>query len=125
MIRKSPYSVKKSVDLLANFLMRQGLTIYKRIDQQQEIKRSGLEMLPLEFILFGNPAAGGHLMKKHPLIALDLPLKVIVWEDTDQQIWLAYNSGSYLEQRYDLQPDPDSPLDLGKMIDAVFGRCDC
>lgn len=116
------YSVMESIDKLQAAIEKNGATIYARIDQQAELKKAGITINPLEFLLFGNPAAGGKLMRESPIVALDLPLKVIAWEDGKQQTWLAYNEAAYLQERYGLNPDLNSPLDLGKLIDRVFNN---
>jgi len=121
-IRPSQYRVKVTIDLLQDFLIQQGATIYARINQQAEVNKTGANLLPLEFILFGNPKGGGPLMAENPLIALDLPLKVIAWEDEHKKVWLAYNEGSYIQERYSMTPDLSSPLVLDGLMDMVFGK---
>ncbi|MET0637302.1 MAG: DUF302 domain-containing protein [Chitinophagaceae bacterium] len=120
-VRESPYRVTESMDMLQEYLIEQGATVYKRIDQQKEVLNAGHKILPLEFILFGNPKAGSKLMAENLLVALDLPQKVIAWEDSDKKVWLAYNSATYLEDRYSLKHNPHSPLDLEIMIMKLFG----
>lgn len=120
-VRSSKYTVKETIDQLQVFLEQHGTIIYARIDQQAEVQRTGQQLLPLELIVFGNPRAGGALMAKHPLVALDLPLKVIAWEDEAHKVWLAYNTAAYIGERYSLEPDPQSPLHLDKLITAVLG----
>jgi len=85
--KPSPYSVKETIDRLQIFLQQHGATIYARIDQQAELQKAGINIPPLEFIMFGNPKAGGPVMVENPIAALDLPLKVIAWED-DQKMFL-------------------------------------
>src|SRR5215469_638685 len=92
-LRKSPFAVKESVDRLQDFLVHHGATIYARIDQQAELAKAGLSLKPLEFLLFGNPGAGGPVMQENPLAALALPLKVIVLQDADDEVWIAWYSG--------------------------------
>src|SRR6201986_2176024 len=92
-IRPSGYSVKETIDRLQVFLLQHGATIYARIDQQAEVQKAGQNIPPLEFILFGNPKAGGPIMAENPLAALDLPLKAIAWEDKDGRAWLGYKQG--------------------------------
>jgi len=75
-ILPSPYTVTETIDRLQAFLEAHGATIYSRIDQQSEVSKAGLQMPPLEFILFGNPKAGGPIMIENPIAALDLPLKI-------------------------------------------------
>ena len=77
--KPSPYPVKETIDLLQAFLQQHGATIYARIDQQAELQKAGINIPPLEFIMFGNPKAGGPFMFENPVVALDLPLKVIAW----------------------------------------------
>lgn len=113
-------SVKESIDRLESFLKKQGITIYSRIDQQDELQKAGLTSRPLEFLLFGNPKAGGPVMLENPLAALDLPLKVIAYEDEQGKVWIAYNQRSYIQQRYGLQDTTSAPLNLDGPIGKVF-----
>lgn len=115
-IRPSKYPVKESIDRIQKFLQAQGVTIYARIDQQSELKNAGLQAPPLEFILFGKPKAGGPLMVANPIAALDLPLKVIAWEDQQNKVWLAYNDAAYVRERYDLPEAISAPLNLDPII---------
>jgi len=118
--RESPYSVKETIDRLQVFLQQHGATIYARIDQQAEVQKMGQSSAPLEFILFGNPKAGGPLMAENLLVALDLPLKVIVWEDDQKKVWVAYNEASYIEGRYNLSHNENSPLNLDPIISKIL-----
>jgi uncharacterized protein (DUF302 family) len=119
-IRPSKYSVKESIDRIQHFLQGQGVTIYARIDQQSEVGNAGLHLAPLEFILFGKPKAGGPLMVANPLAALDLPLKIIAWEDAQQKVWLAYNDAAYLRERYDLPEPISAPLNLDPLVSKAL-----
>ena len=116
----SPWSVKESIDRLEAFLKKQGVTIYSRIDQQDELKKVGLSSDAIEFLMFGNPKAGGPVMQENPLAALDLPLKVIAWEDRQKKVWIAYNQRGYIQERYGLKDATTAPLNLDAMIAKVF-----
>ncbi|HEY5461780.1 MAG TPA: DUF302 domain-containing protein [Hanamia sp.] len=118
----APYTVKETMDHLEIFLRQHGATIYARIDQQAEVKSIGQNISPLEFLLFGNPKAGVAIMSANPLAALDLPLKVIAWEDDQKKVWLTYNDGLYLEERYFLSHDPQSPLHIGNLISMALNK---
>ena len=118
--RPSPYRVKETIDRLAAFLIEHGVTIYARIDQQSELLKVGQKIAPLEFILFGNPKAGGVLIAQKQIIALDLPLKIIAWEDDQNKVWLAYNEALYIEERYGLPHMENSPLNLESLITKVL-----
>jgi len=119
-IKPSPYSVKETIDRLEAFLQQHGVTIYCRIDQQAELQKAGLNIPPLEFIMFGNPKAGGPIMIENPVTALDLPLKVIAWEDNSKNVYVAYNDGSYIEERFTLAHDANSPLNLDNLISMAL-----
>ncbi|HEX3383658.1 MAG TPA: DUF302 domain-containing protein [Mucilaginibacter sp.] len=101
----SPYTVKETVDRLENMLRSKGAAIFTRIDQQATARLAGLEMPATELLLFGNPKAGTALMLAKPLSGLDLPLKVLAWQDKEGKNWLSYNSFGYLQQRFSLSDD--------------------
>lgn len=109
----SGYSVKETMDKLEAGFRSKGITIYGRIDQEAEAKKEGLALRPMELLIFGNPRAGVPLMQKEPLSALDLPLKVLAWEDSDGKVWASYNNLSYLQDRFAL------PLELISKLSIV------
>ena len=119
-IHPSPYTVKETIDRLVTFLQQHGATIYARINQQDELQKTGQKIPPLEFLLFGNPKAGGPIMIENPVAALDLPLKVIAWEDGQRNVYVAYNEQQYIEERYSLLHKENSPLNLGNLIAMVL-----
>ena len=59
-------------------------------------------MRPTKLLIFGNPKAGTPLMIAAPSIAIDLPLKILVWEDAEGKVWISYNSPAYLQKRHGL-----------------------
>jgi uncharacterized protein (DUF302 family) len=115
-IRPSRYSVTETIDRLLLFLQKRGVTVYARINQQSEVNNTGQKIAPLQFIMFGNPEAGGPVIAENPIAALDLPLKIIAWEDNDSKVWIAYNEALYIEERYSLPHSLMGPLDLGPLI---------
>jgi uncharacterized protein (DUF302 family) len=119
-IRTSTYSVKETVDRLQVFLQQHGATVYARINQQAEVNNTGQNLSPLEFILFGNPKSGGYLMLENPLVALDLPLKIISWQDGQGTVWVAYNSAEYIEERFSLKHESKSVLVLDGLIELAL-----
>lgn len=112
----SPYSVKETIDRLAGFFTAHGVTIYARIDQRSEVQKSGREIPPLEFLLFGNPKAGGPIMEENPIAALELPLKIIAWQDKEGKTRIAYNEAQYIEDRYSLRHELSMVLDIRAII---------
>jgi uncharacterized protein (DUF302 family) len=121
-IHPSPWSVKETIDRLLEFLQQQGVTIYARIDQQSELQKAGLRLWSLEYLLFGNPKAGGPVMQENPIAALDLPLKVIAWEDQQKKVWIAYNEMAYVRDRYGLTDKVSTPLNLDGLIAKVLNH---
>lgn len=121
-IYSSKYPVREAIDRLQQFLEEHGATIYARIDQQDELRKTGQTIAAIEFLMFGNPKAGGSLMAQNPLVALDLPLKVIAWEDDNSKVWIACNDAKYIEHRYNLSHSENTPLNLDKLISAVLGN---
>lgn len=102
----SKYSVAETTGRLESLLRTKGITIFARIDQASEAEAVGLTMRPTELLIFGDPRAGTPLMNQFPSIAIDLPLKVLVWESADGRTWLSYNDPEYLMQRHHLDSAP-------------------
>ena len=98
-------SVNETMGALEKALTAHGISIYARIDQQAEAEKAGLSLKPLRLLIFGNPKGGIPLMNANPLCGLDLPLKVLVWQDDEKKIWVSYNSFPYLQNRFDLPAD--------------------
>jgi len=100
---RSPYSVANTLQRLEAVITAKGLTIFARIDHSGEAEKVGLTMLPTKLLLFGSPKSGTPLMIASPTLAIDLPLKALVWQDTEGTVWLSYNSPEYLQQRHNIQ----------------------
>ena len=103
--KPSNHSVEQTVDRLKNILEARGVTLFALIDHGGEAEKVGMKMLPTKLLIFGNPKSGTPLMLASPSIALDLPLKILVWQDNQGTVWLSYNSPEYLMERYDLSED--------------------
>jgi uncharacterized protein (DUF302 family) len=119
-VRPCQFRVDEAIDNLVVLLQQNGATIYVRINQQTELHHAGIEIPPLQFILFGNPHTGGPVMTANPIVALDLPLKIIAWQDRLRKNWIAYNDAHYLEKRYGLDPDKYPFLNLNGIVSAVL-----
>jgi uncharacterized protein (DUF302 family) len=101
----SPYSVPETLQRLEALLTSKGLTIFCRIDHSGEAEKAGLKMNPTKLIIFGSPKSGTPLMLAAPTLAIDLPLKALVWQDSAGKVWLSYNSPEYLQARHNLPAD--------------------
>jgi uncharacterized protein (DUF302 family)/uncharacterized membrane protein YidH (DUF202 family) len=101
----SNHSVDQTVDKLKNILQAKGVAIFALVDHSGEAAKVGMKMLPTKLLIFGNPKAGTPLMLAAPSAAIDLPLKILVWEDAQGKTWVSYNSPEYLQQRHGFPPD--------------------
>ncbi len=119
--RESPYPVPETVGKIESALGAKGVKVFARIDHSGEAKAAGLELRPTEVLIFGNPKAGTPLMQAAPTIAIDLPLKVLVWQDEQGQVHVAWNSPAYLTQRHGLDPEAGKPLSaIGGLIESAI-----
>lgn len=107
---RSRHSVPETVQRLQASLRGHGLTIFGLIDHGGEAEKAGLTMRPTQVLIFGSPKAGTPLMVAAPTLAIDLPLKALVWEDAGGAVWLSYNNPEYLRERHGV------PADLVKNI---------
>lgn len=110
----SPHSVQETLKRLDSTLQSRGLAVFARIDHSGEAEKVGMKMHPTQVIIFGSPKGGTPVMVASPTLAIDLPLKALVWEDAGGKVWLSYNSAAYLKQRHNI------PDELVKNI-AVIG----
>jgi len=100
---ESNYTVKETADRFENIAKSKGLTLFARIDHQQNARGVGLELRPTEVIIFGNPKVGTPLMQCAQNVAIDLPQKVMVNEDANSKVWLTYNNPEYLMKRHGIK----------------------
>lgn len=109
----SRHSVEQTVEKLQNLLETRGIKLFALIDHNGEAEKAGMHMRPTKLLIFGNPKAGTPLMLASPSIAIDLPLKILVWEDASSKVWISYNASTYLQGRHSL------PQELVPNIAAV------
>jgi uncharacterized protein (DUF302 family) len=103
--KPSNHSVDENVEKLVNILQAKGVTLFALVDHSGEAEKIGMKMRPTKLLIFGSPKAGTPLMQAAPSIAIDLPLKILVWEDAHGKTWLSYNTPEYLQQRHGLPED--------------------
>ncbi|HEV2281188.1 MAG TPA: DUF302 domain-containing protein [bacterium] len=99
---RSRHSAPDTLERLESSLRAHGLKIFGRIDHSGEAEKVGLTMRPTQVLIFGSPKAGTPLMAAAPTLAIDLPLKALVWEDAAGAVWLSYNTPEYLRERHDV-----------------------
>ena len=100
--RPSNHSVDQTVEKLQALLQAKGVALFALVDHSGEAAKVGMTMRPTKLLIFGNPKAGTPLMLAAPSSAIDLPLKILVWEDSQSKVWISYNSAQYLQQRHRL-----------------------
>jgi len=115
----SRHSVSETIDRLDKLLRERGLKVFARIDQKLEAEAVGLRLRPTELLIFGNPKAGTLIMEAFPSVAIDLPLKVVVWQDSDGNTVIAYNSAGYLRSRHGLTPESAQKLDVSALLELA------
>lgn len=99
---KSPHSVAATMDRFEALAKQHGLTVFARIDHAAGAAKIGKSLRPTEVIIFGNPQGGTPFMECAQTVGIELPLKVLVWEDASDQVWLGYNDPEYLALRHDV-----------------------
>jgi uncharacterized protein (DUF302 family) len=101
----SNHSVDETVTKLEGILQAKGITLFALVDHSGEAAKAGMKMRPTKLLIFGNPRAGTPVMLAAPSSAIDLPLKILVWEDDQGEVWITYNSPTYLQTRHHLPAD--------------------
>ncbi len=107
--KTSPFSVAETVARLSELVAQRGMTLFGVIDHSGEAHAVGLDLRDTKVVIFGNPKAGTPVMEAAPLAALDLPLKVLVWDDAGQTK-LTYTPPAVLAARYGIEDELVAPL---------------
>jgi uncharacterized protein (DUF302 family) len=115
---KSNHTVAGTVARMEMILKAKDIAILAQIDHSGDAAKEGLTMLPTKLLIFGNARAGTPLMIAAPSIAIDLPLKALIWEDANGEVWVSYNSLDYLKHRYGI------PDELLKYISGISVICE-
>jgi uncharacterized protein (DUF302 family) len=97
---RSRHSVDDTVTKVRALLQEKGITLFAMIDHSGEAAKAGFTMCPTKLLVFGSPKAGTPLMLAAPSAAIDLPLKLLVSEDTAGAVWISYNAPEYLRRRH-------------------------
>jgi uncharacterized protein (DUF302 family) len=114
----SHHSVDATVERVRGILEAKGVTLFALVDHSGEAEKVGLRMRPTKLLIFGNPKAGTPVMLAAPSIAIDLPLKILVWEDTEEKVWISYNSADYLRSRHNIPAELMQNLAAAEAIAA-------
>lgn len=118
----SNHSVEQTVEKLEGILQAKGVKVFALIDHSGEAEKAGMGMRPTKLLIFGNPKMGTPLMLASPSIAIDLPLKVLVSEDSEGKVWISYTSPSYLQARHNLPQELMRNIAVVEAVAAAAGE---
>lgn len=99
---KSTHNIDLTVERAKRIIEHQELRVFGVIDHTANAKTVGLTLAPTRLLVFGNPVVGTELISANPLIGLDLPLKLLIWEDQAGIVWISYSTAAYLQKRHQL-----------------------
>ncbi|MGM0628625.1 MAG: DUF302 domain-containing protein [Candidatus Fermentibacterota bacterium] len=118
---QSNFSVRETGNRLERQLEEKGMTVFARIDHAAGADSAGLALRPTELFIFGNPNVGTPLMQCSQSMAIDLPQKMLIWQDESGAVWLSYNDPHYLAERHELQSCDESIAIVAEAL-AGFAR---
>ena len=115
-------SVAETVDRVKRVIEDRGFTVFRVIDHSGTAEKVGVQVPDSKLIMFGKPTVGAGVMVEAPLAGLDLPLKVLVWEDGNGAVSVSYNSPVFLAERYHLEGALRAPFNaVESIVEAVLG----
>ncbi len=120
--KPSNHSVEQTVEKLKSILQSKGVTLFALVDHSGEAEKVGMKMRPTKLLIFGSPKAGTPLMLAAPSTAIDLPLKILVWEDGQSKVWISYNSPEYLRERHGLPQELQQNIAVVETLAAKAGE---
>jgi len=106
----SPWSVRETADRIEAVLAAKKIKLFARIDQTAEAAAVGLKLRPTVLLIFGDPGKGTPLMESYPSLAIDLPLKALIWEAKPGEVYLSLTSPEFLQKRHQLPFAPFSEV---------------
>jgi uncharacterized protein (DUF302 family) len=114
--KPSRYSVQETIERFETAVKAKGQTVFGEVDHAAAATKVGLELRPRTVILFGRPQNGTAALRAAPTLAIDAPMKALVWQDNQGKVWLTYNSaeyqGGYIYPRHGLSLSADSRKNL-------------
>ncbi len=99
------YGVEETTKRLVKILREKGVTLFKVIDHSEGAAAAGMKLRPTKLVIFGNPKIGTPLMQCSQTLGLDLPQKMLIYEDENGSVHLVFNTKAYLMWRHDVSPD--------------------
>ena len=120
--KPSSESITQTIDGLRRLITDRDFTVFNVIDHSGVAERAGVQMPDSKLVMFGKPAVGATAMVAAPLAGLDIPLKVLVWEDRNGAVSVSYNSPGFLAERHHLEGALRAPFDaVDSIVEALVG----
>jgi uncharacterized protein (DUF302 family) len=113
---RSHYSADETLERLRGLLEAKGVALFALVDHSGEAEKVGMAMRPTKLLIFGSPKAGTPVMLAAPTSAIDLPLKVLVWENDNGEVLVSYNRPEYFEQRHSIPHELAQSLAVVKLL---------
>jgi uncharacterized protein (DUF302 family) len=120
---RSPYSERETMDRFVTVARNAGMNIFARIDHTAGAQQVGRSLRPTEVLIFGNPKGGTPLLECSQTAGIDLPMKLLVWTDESDQVWIGYNDPAWIGRRHGVESCPAiSTLSqaLAKMVEGAI-----
>ena len=118
----SNHSVDETVEKLKGILQAKGVTLFALVDHSVEAEKVGINMPPTKLLIFGSPKTGTPVMLAAPSSAIDLPLKILIWEDAQGKVRASYNSPDYLQERHGIPQELLQNITVVETLAATAGE---
>src|SRR5580693_5648915 len=115
----SHFAPKETMDRVETEISERGMNVFARIDHAAGAAEVGLILRPTELVIFGNARGGTPLMQSVQTIGIDLPLKVLVWQDAQGKVWLSYNEPAWIAQRHHVTSADPVVSKLGAALNTI------
>jgi uncharacterized protein (DUF302 family) len=118
-IKGSPHTVASTLDRLSDALRARNVGIVARIDHAAGAQKVGQALNPTQLLIFGDPKLGTSLMQSNRKIAIDLPMKILAWEDNDGQVWLLYVKPEALKLEYRIDDRDEAFQAMAQVLEKL------
>lgn len=120
--KKSPHSVDDTVKNLKKAIQGKPVSIMAEVDHRKNAKKVGMELRPTYLVLFGNPKLGTQLFTSNQTAGIDLPMKALVWEDAEGQVWIGYNDPAWIAERHEIDDREDVIKKMQGALDKLTDK---
>jgi uncharacterized protein (DUF302 family) len=121
--KPSKYSVKETANRMEAILEAKApISLMARVDHEANAESVNLKLGPMVLLIFGNPMLGTRLMQENPTVGIDLPMKLLIWEDDQGKVWVAYNDPMYIAKRHGLKKNDEVIKKMSGALDAMSNK---